>query len=137
MDQQPEATAIVPEDPERPPVPDAIRNAAIVQLVSGLLNMFVMPLFGSMFLSTFCGIFTGGLCSCIGVVTCLLWPVGLLEVVGGALGLMDPRAHASTMKLISYVEIASIVLGGLLSAAAGVAVQVLLRDDEAMTYLEG
>lgn len=118
-----------------PVVPAPLKNAAIAQLISGIVNMFVMPTAFVMF-GSICSVFTfglGGLCS---FGACILWPIGIFEVVAGVMGLTNPRGAVGIMRIASFVEIGSILGGGIVSAVIGFMVMQWLGSDETRAYLE-
>jgi hypothetical protein len=117
-------------------VPDNLKKAAIMQLVSGLINFLVMPTLIWTF-AGMCSFFTFGLSSFCGLATCLLWPVSILEIVSGAMGLAQPKNAGGIMKIASFVEMGSILAGGLVSAVIGFMVMNMLSEDEVQLYLEG
>ena len=116
-------------------VPDNFRRAAIYQLISGLVNMFVLPVI-VVFGGAFCGIFTFGLAwICMGG-ACILVPVGILEVASGALSLSQPEQSGQLMRFATYAEFGSILGGGLHSAVVGYVVTNLLDDAEVRAFIE-
>lgn len=120
-------------------VPANLKNAAILQLVSGLLNMFIVTPVVYFGIATFCGVLTfflggiGGMCGFLG---CALWPIGLIEVISGGMTLANPKSGGKMVKYVSYLEVGSILFGGLISAIAGGVVMSMLADDEVTAYLE-
>lgn len=120
--------------------PAPLRNAAIVQLVSGLIDFFVMGWLAWFVIGCFCGVLTlplgsvGGFC---GLLSFLLVPLGLLEMGAGIYGLMNPREGASAMRLVSWLEIAGLFVGGIPGAIAGGCVQMLLSGDDVVAFLDG
>ncbi len=117
-------------------VPDNLKKAAIFQLVSGLINFFVMPAAIWGFASV-CGMLTFGLGGLCGFASCILWPVGILEIIAGGMGLANPKSAGGFMKIVSYVEMAGILGGGVISAVVGFMTMSMLADDEVTTFLEG
>jgi hypothetical protein len=121
--------------------PQALKNAAIAQLVSGLINFMVMPgimwFAWSMFAGV-CSVFTFGLGSLFGLcgfVSCLLVPIGMVEMVSGGLTLANPRQGAPIMKIVAMVEMASLLCGGFISCIAGFVVSRMLADEQVQGYL--
>ncbi|MBA2321410.1 MAG: hypothetical protein H0V89_09665 [Deltaproteobacteria bacterium] len=127
----------MPED-----LPQSAKNAAILQIVSGVLNLFVMP--GVVFAATWvvglvCGTCTfgvGTLASLCGFVSCLLPPIGIAEIVVGAIALTNPRQGIPFGRILAFVEIGSLLAGGIVSAVIGVVVMRMYGDDEVTAYLE-
>jgi len=121
-------------------VPARMKTAAIIQLVSGALNIFVMPLVVGMVIGTCMGvltIFLGGIGACCGAVGWILVPIGIFEVVSGIMGLTNPQSAGGIMKIAAIVELVSILFGGLLSAIAGGFTMMSLNDPEVAGYIEG
>lgn len=122
-----------------PKPPSQVTTAAVAQLVSGLLNIFVFPAIGVVVIGGSCGlltIFLGGCGSLVGFLALLLVPIGIAEVVAGILGLANPKTGVSVMRIVGYVELASILFGGLISAVVGGVVSfVFLRAPEVEAYL--
>lgn len=125
--------------------PAKLKTVAVVQIVSGALNVFFLGWFTSMMLGGVAGALTAvvtlGICP-IGVLCglppWLLIPLGILELVAGIMGLASPsQGSAKLAKIVSYVEVGSILLGGLLSCVAGVVNAMMVRDPEVQGYLEG
>lgn len=118
-------------------VPPQIKTAAVAQVVSGGLSI-LMAWLGSCMVGSFCGIatlgFGGQFC---GLLPFLLIPIGIMEVGVGIFGLMNPREAASAMRIVSFVEMGSILVGGLTSAIVGGVVYRMLGQDEVVGYLEG
>ena len=67
----------------------------------------------------------------------VLLPIGVLEIVGGIVGLTNPRGAGTVLRVAAMAELASFVFGGLVSGVIGVVVLGLLRDEEVVGYLEG
>ena len=110
-------------------VPDVLKKAAILQVVSGLLNILVLPVVLS--LGSGC---IGGVCS---VGACVLVPVGLLETTAGAVSLFQPDRGAIWMRYATWAEYLSLLGGGIHSAIVGYLVSGMLEDAEVQIYLEG
>lgn len=120
--------------------PQPLKTAAILQIVSGVVNFFIMPTLVYFFVGGFCAIATfiiGGLGGLCGTVGCLLVPVGLFEIVSGILALTNPKGSAGLMKICAYVEMGSVLLGGIPAAIVGFLVMNALGNDEVKAYLEG
>jgi len=122
--------------------PQQIKTVGIVYLVAGIINLTFMWWVSSTVISTAgacIATLTMGLCPafCLGIVPFLLIPLGLIEVVFGALTLGNPDAVKSFIKFVPFLEIASLLAGGLSSPIAGVVALVMLKNDEAVAYLEG
>ena len=123
--------------------PQALKTAAIIQIVSGVVNFLFMPamvwlgwsLFASICSAVTCG--AGSILYFCGFASCLLTPLGIGEMIAGGLTLANPKQGAPIMKIMSMVEIVSVLFGGLGSCIAGVVVFRMLADPEVTTYLEG
>jgi hypothetical protein len=50
---------------------------------------------------------------------------------------MNPKEAAPYMKYVSYLEMGSILLGGIPAAIIGFVVTSMLGNDEVVAYLEG
>lgn len=119
-------------------VPQKLKMAAITQIVAGTINILMGWWMSSCIIGNFCGLFTlymgGQLC---GMVSCLILPLGLIEIGSGVYAMLQPREGAGVARLVSFLEIAAILGGGLVATLAGIGVQVLLNNDEVVAYLEG
>lgn len=122
-------------------MPEALRNAAIAAMVSGVINFFVMPavIYGatSVFAGV-CALFTfglGGIFALCGLGGCLLVPLGVAELAVGAVTLVDGRQGGPFLRWLSWVQMASVLVGGFGSLVAGLAIQRLLADDAVRDYL--
>ena len=124
-------------------LPEKLKTAAIVQLVSGLVNVFMMAGFAFFALSTLGGIVTT-ICTlglfpvgwCCGFLGLLLMPVGLVEIVAGVLGLTNNPSAGKVIGMTVYLEMASLLCGGIGSAIAGFVVRGMLSDPEVVAFLE-
>ena len=117
--------------------PAQIKQTAILQLISGILTMTIMMCVSWTTLSTVSAVCTLGLLPICGIVSFLLVPIGIFEIVCGILGLTNPKTAAPVMKICSYVEMASILFGGVSTAIAGGVAMSLLGNTEVTAYLEG
>lgn len=133
-------------------VPQKLQMLAGVQLASGVLNLFVM---GGLVTSVLFTVLGGGgsiiaLCSpicplaalgpCASV--CGFWglgllPIGMLEILCGAVILVNPDGAKTFAKVGMVTELASLLFGGVTSFAAGMIVRNLLEDPEVKGFLEG
>ncbi len=120
-------------------VPQKLKNAAIAQIASGLINWFVMSTMMCFFGSTICSLLTffiGGLGGVCGWVALLLTPIGWVEIGVGVYGLMNPKEAAKFMKYVTYLEMGAVILGGIPAAIVGFLVSGWLADDEVVAYVE-
>ena len=134
--------------------PRQLQTIAIIQLVSGLVNILLMAALVTITLTAVGG--TAGTCvsvifamlgcplGCVGVLgwACGLWglallPIGLFEVVAGGVALVNPEPSPTLIRAAAIAEMASLLFGGLNSAVAGVAVWSLLKDPDVVGYLDG
>lgn len=136
--------------------PQQLQAVAILQLVSGALNLFLIWYFASSawallgtsascvvgmilgllgsavgcplgFLFAYCGLG----CGAIGLA---LIPVGFLELVAGIAGLVQPRGAGTLGRVAAWAEIGSLLAGGLISCVVGVVVLVLYRAPEVRAF---
>ena len=120
-------------------VPQQLKTAAIAQLVSGLVNWFVMSFLvylGVGVVAAVCTFWIGGLGGICGLVGCLLIPIGIFEVVAGVMGLTNPKQGAQIMKYATYAEFASVLFGGIPAAVVGYLVTQWLAEPEVVAYIE-
>lgn len=125
-------------------LPEKLKTTAILQVVSGALNLMIMWWVVSMTAGLVGGVCTGiitlGACP-IGVVCglpgYLLIPIGIFELVAGIMGLTNAGSAGKVMRVAAWVELASLLVGGLLSAAAGVFGLLQFKEPEVVGYLEG
>ena len=120
--------------------PASLKNAAIAQIVAGLINVFFMSFVSWFGIGTVCGVLTiilggfGGVCGMLG---CLLIPFGVVEIIVGALALSNPKSFGSISRMLGFVEVAALLLGSIPSAIAGGVVVMMTGSEEAKAYLEG
>jgi len=120
--------------------PEQIKQVAILQLVSGLVTLFFMTCVSWFTIATVgavCTFFLGGLGGVCGLVSMLLIPIGIFEIVSGVIGLTNPEGAGPIMKICSYVEVVGILFGGLSTALAGGVSMTMLNQPEVVAYLEG
>lgn len=130
--------------------PDKLKNAAIAQLIVGLIDFFitgwvlsfVLGAAGSV-LGTILTFITLGICPltwflpCIGFFGFLAIPLGVLEVISGIVGLTNPRSGGTLMKIVAFLGCGSLLFGSLPSVVGGGVVLMLLGDADVKAYLEG
>jgi type IV secretory pathway VirB6-like protein len=127
----------MPED-----LPQSAKNAAILQIISGVINFFVMPMvvwFGVSIFASMCAFCTaglGGITYMCGFVSCLLPPIGIAEMIVGAIALTNPKQGIPFGRIVSMVEMGSILAGGLISAIIGFVTMRMYGADEVTEYLE-
>lgn len=120
--------------------PPQIKQAAILQIVSGVITMTVMACTAWLTIGgvlAVCTFFLGGLGGICGLVALVLMPIGLFEVISGIYGLTNPENAAPVMKICSYVEVVGLLFGGLSTALAGGVALTMLSQPEVTAYIEG
>lgn len=121
-----------------PDVPQSLKIAAITQIVSGAVSVFMMWWISSCMVSTVCGILTlgfgGQLC---GLLSWLLIPLGMVEIGVGIFGLVNPKEAAKFQKIVTFVEMGAILAGGVTNAVCGGVAFMMLSKDESVAFLEG
>ena len=122
--------------------PQPIKVVGITYLIAGLLNLTMTWWVSSTIIATAgacIASLTMGLCPafCLGFGPWLLIPVGLVEVAFGVWTLTKPEDARKYVRFVPVMEILSIIVGGLSSPIAGVVALVLLRNEEAVAYIEG
>lgn len=137
--------------------PDKLKNAAIAQLIVGLIDFFVtgwvlffvlgtVGTIAGTVLGGVCTLLSMGLCPCgyfmpfLGFAGFLGWlaiPLGILEIIAGIVGLTNPRSGGSLMKIVAFLGCGSLLFGSLPSVIGGGLVLMFLGDDEVKAYLNG
>jgi hypothetical protein len=128
--------------------PDKMKYAAIAQIISGLVNIFVtswvvctMVQLGGAVCGSVLMVVTLGLCpvgyfvGCLGYLGFLAVPLGIVEIIAGILGLTNPKSGGTMMKITAILEIAGLLIGALPGAVAGGLVLMFLSDDQVKAYL--
>lgn len=125
------------------PTPGKLTGTAVTQLVSGLVNLFVMWWLGGMVVGLGCGAASGvvtlGMCpfgGLCGFVPWLLIPLGVFELVGGIIGLANPKGGGKMLRIVAFAELAGVLVGGFGSLVAGGLSLFLLSDGEVKAFLE-
>lgn len=125
---------LVPPDP----VPQPLRIAAALQILSGALSLLVSWWVSSCVIGTACTAATlmmgGQFC---GLAPLLLIPLGLIEIGVGVFALLDPIGAAKVQRAVAVLEILAIVLGGVTAAVCGGVTLLLLRREDSVAFLEG
>lgn len=121
--------------------PSAIGTAAVIQLISGIVNVFIMTpavYFGASFV---CGLLSAavtlGTCpfgAFCGMAGCFLIPMGILEIIAGALGLSG-NGGGSFPRIVGWIEIASLFFGGFTSFVAGCIVVYMTGSPEVKGWI--
>lgn len=126
------------------PVPEGLRVAAIVQIVVGVVDVSVGWVLASTMLGM-AGCLLTSPCLCLGIpppgTMCgmlgyLVLPLGVFEVVAGAVALNDPRTGVPLLKIASVLGICSVLFGALPSLIGGFIVQLQLQSPEVKGWLE-
>lgn len=138
--------------PTQPPA--KLKQIAILQLISGTINVCVMAVVVSTILGassglagTICGMglaLVGCPAGCLGPLgsACGFWgllllPIGIGEIVSGITALVHPQGAANLLRLATLAELSSLLFGGVVSAVVGLVGLRLLADDDVAAYLEG
>lgn len=119
--------------------PPKLKQAAILQVVSGFINIFLIAFLSFCSIGTvmgLCTVFLGGIGGICGWWGCFLIPIGIAEVVVGIMGIVNPKTGGRFMKFVAYLEMASIIFGGIPSAIVGFLVNQWLSDPEIVAYLD-
>jgi hypothetical protein len=124
-------------------LPDKLNTAAILQIVSGVLNVFFMAGVSYMVLGVGGGLITAmctlGMCPFgvfCGFAAFLLVPIGIFEILSGVLILTN---NPNALKIQRYVSIAqkvAILFGGIGSLIMSFVVDGMVNDPEVLAYLE-
>lgn len=120
-------------------VPAGLKNAAIAQIVAGVINICIAGPLVWFTAASVCSILTffiGGLGGMCGMLGCLLVPLGFVEILVGVLSLTNPKGFGSASRILAFLEVASILCGGLISAIVGAVVLSMTGSDEVKLYLE-
>jgi len=124
--------------------PQHIKTIAYLQIASGLFNVVPGVFLGGVLLSTvggcvstvltlgFCPI--GGFC---GFASVLLLPIGAIELIAGILTLTSPEQIRPHARIVPFIQIPSLLFGGILSPIVGGVSMMLMRDPETAAYLDG
>jgi hypothetical protein len=119
--------------------PTPLKNAAMIQLASGLINVFLMST-GYLVLGWCGGTLLLSICLCpfgyiFAFAPLILVPVGITEIICGALALSNPKAGGLPLKIGAVAEFLGLFGGGLVGAVAGAAVLLQLRDPDTQAWL--
>ncbi|MBM4368206.1 MAG: hypothetical protein FJ102_18485 [Deltaproteobacteria bacterium] len=60
----------------------------------------------------------------------MLLPLGVVEIIAGILGLTNNPAAVTMGRIVAYVEIAAVLLGGITTCIAGVVAIIMLNKPE-------
>jgi hypothetical protein len=108
---------------------DSLRGAGVAQIIAGLLNLFVFSWvlwFGAAVFSTMLVQITGlGIFSLLSLGPCVLLPLGVLEVLSGAVVFSTGSRAKGLAVAVAALEILSVCVGGLFSGFAGLMTLVL------------
>lgn len=122
--------------------PAALKTAAIVQIVSGAVNLLLMWWILGGAISSVGGcvslMCTSGLCPtyCCGMFNFVLIPIGLFEIISGILGLTNPKGAGTLMKIVAVIEMVSILFGGLGSLISGILTFRAMGDPDVADFLQ-
>lgn len=129
--------------------PSQVTISAVAQLVSGLLNVFLMSwmlatVLGTVFTTVggaVTGILTCGMCpfgavgGICGFASCMLIPVGVMEIVAGISGLANPHGSVQIMRYTAWLELVSLLFGGAISFFVGALAVVSLGAPSVALFL--
>ena len=118
------------------PAPDNLKNAAIAQIVAGLINVFILSWVTWLGMGTLCGLLTFGIGWICGFGGCLLVPLGIAEIASGALVLSNPREYGTLCRTVGFLQMPALLVGGVPSTIVGVLVVSMTGSDEVRLYLE-
>jgi hypothetical protein len=125
-------------------VPQKFQTIAVLQIVSGVCNVFfgwwlgwaVWTLAGTVCV----GIMTLGMCpfgAICGFCSWLIIPLGLVEVTVGILMLASPQAVRGFTTWLPLLQLPALLLGDFISPTIGLVSLFLCRDPEVVGYIEG
>ena len=124
-------------------LPKQLNNAALIQIGSGVLNVFFLAGLMSFVLSFGGGLITGvctlGMCpigGLCGFASLLLIPVGIGEILSGVLIMTKNPAALKVHAYVSIVQKVAILFGGLGSIIAAFMVDGMVNDPESRAFLE-
>ena len=124
-------------------LPDKLNTAAIIQIVSGVLNVFFMGTAVYMVVGlgggTIILMCTMGLCPIgyiCGFAGFLLAPVGMFEILSGIMIMTKNPAALKIQRIVSIVQKVAILFGGIGSIIASFVVDGMVNDPESLAYLE-
>lgn len=129
--------------------PSQITVSAVAQLLSGILNVFLMSwllatVLGTVFTTVggaVTGVLTCGMCpfgavgGICGFASCMLIPVGVMEIVAGIGGLANPRGSVQIMRYTAWLELVSLPFGGAISFFVGALAVVSLGAPSVALFL--
>jgi hypothetical protein len=134
------------------PAPETLKYAAFTQIISGIVNIFVVSwgmflfwqvaggVFGS-FLTILCASvgcpcgLLGYLPMCFSISGLFVVPLGILEILAGAMGLANPRSGVTMMRVVAIAEMLSLFIGALPAVLAGGVTLVFLQSPQVRGYL--
>ena len=131
-------------------VPQKFKTIAIIQLVAGLVNVFMgwgiasvgWSIFGVLS-GTVCTALTMGLCPLTwflpmcGLVAFLIIPIGIAETVVGLVALTNPASAKAFLPYLAMAQIPTILLGDMASPIAGVVTLMMTKDPEVAGFIQG
>jgi hypothetical protein len=131
-------------------VPQKFKTIGIVQLVAGLVNVFMgwgIAWFGW----SMVGMLAGTVCSAVTLFMCpltyllymcgflgfLVIPIGIAEAVVGLVALTNPAAVKGAIPYLAMAQIPCILLGDIVSPIAGIVSYMMAKDPEVAGYIQG
>jgi hypothetical protein len=125
-------------------VPQQYKTLGMANLIGGIVNVtfgaFIASTVWSLGAGTCTTVCTFGLCPIgfmFGFIGMLVWPVGMIEIVIGALTLMQPESVKGVYKFLPFAQFGGILLGDFVSPLLGVVGIMMTRDPEVAAYIEG
>jgi hypothetical protein len=127
-------------------VPSKLQTVGAVLLVSGAVDTFVSAavvalglsavggLVGYALVQLGCGL--GGLLSLCGLWGLALLPLGMVELVCGAMVFVNPDGAGPFVRVGNLLQLGSGVFGGLAGVVGGLVVRTLLADPEVVAFLD-
>jgi len=124
-------------------LPDKLNTAAIIQIVSGVINIFFMAGVSYFVIAMGGGIITAictlGMCPAgvmCGFAGFLLVPIGIFEILSGVMIMTSNPNALKIQRYVSIVQKVSILFGGLGSLIASFVVDGMVNDPESLAFLE-
>src|SRR4051812_41171223 len=128
--------------------PEQLRNAAIVQIVGGVIDLLIgwflascVWSIGGTLVGTVLTVCTlgmcpvGMLCSFGGFFGFLIIPLGILEIISGVVGLTSPQSAGTLMRITAALGVAGLLLGSVTSLVSGATVLMMMRSADVRGYL--
>ena len=131
-------------------VPQKFKTIGIIQLVAGLVNVFMgwgIAMMGwsmvGMLGGTVCTIMTMGLCPLTyllyfcGFAAFLVIPIGIVETIVGLMCLTNPASVKGVIPYLAMAQVPAILLGDIISPIAGIVTFMTTKDPEVAGFIQG